>query len=359
MEEDKTMAYRHIVFTNDYELFYAEGMKPLLRALKAAGYKLGMIVTEITEEINKDDSFWEMYHGFDCILPECECECGERELDGVLLNMYMRRFKVIDREVLYIGSGMYDMESASIAGVDCGLALWRCERPRHTWATYYFAQPYDVWSQLKKNMEPFAGKEWISMAMELQFLAQSGLAYSRDVFDKERFEQVRDISARIMALGSGLPIRLVKDVFCNETGYQTPKVDCRGVIFHEDKILLVKESNGLWSLPGGWVDVNQSVGNNTVKEVKEEAGLDVVPIRLIALLDRNLHNKPVYGYGICKAFVQCEVISGKFEKNKETIDCRYFSLDELPPLALNKTTAGQVEMCFDAYQKENWDAVLD
>lgn len=351
------MAYRHIVFTDDYELFHAEGMNSLLRALKVAGYRLGIIITEGLEEYRKDDVFWEMYHSIDCVLDDCKILEGE--LDGALLRLYMQRFNVESSAVLYIGSNLFDMESASLAGVDCGLALWGCQRLNHTWAKYYFAEPYDVWNQLRKIMDPFEGKEWISMAMELQFLAQCGLTYSRDVYDKDRFERVRDISAQLMALGSGLPIQQVKDVFCNEVGYQTPKLDCRGAVFQDDKILLVKGGNGRWALPGGWVDVNMSVGGNTVKEVREEAGLDVTPVRLIALLDRNLHNTPAYGYGISKAFVLCQLISGKFEPNNETIDSRYFKLSNLPPLSRDKTTEDQVRMCFDAYHNAHWKTVFD
>lgn len=351
------MVYRHIVFTDDEGLFCEEGMKFLLKALKSAGFHLGMIVTEQVMEYEKDNSFWEIYHMFDSILHEFDGK--ERDLDGVLLKEYMTHFDVDKNDLLYIGSSMYDMESASCAGVDCGLALWRCDSPRHTWAAYYFVHPYDMWNQLMKQAEPFEGKEWLSMAMELQFIAQSGLTYTRDLYDKERFERIRSISAQAMALGSGLPIQHVREVFCDETGYQTPKLDCRGAVFQEDKILLVKEMNGLWTLPGGWVDVNQSVGSNTVKEMKEEAGLDVVPIRLIALQDRNLHNLPVYGYGICKAFVLCERISGEFEKNIETIASGYFGMNELPPLALDKTTKEQVRMCFEARAQKSWEALLD
>lgn len=96
----------------------------------------------------------------------------------------------------------------------------------------------------------------------------------------ERFERLREIAAEMMEEGTGLPIEKVRDVFCNETGFQTPKMDTRAAIFQGDKILLVKEKNGTWSLPGGWVDVNQSVAENVVKEAKEEAGLDVVPVRM-------------------------------------------------------------------------------
>ncbi|WP_320054890.1 NUDIX hydrolase [uncultured Acetobacteroides sp.] len=201
---------------------------------------------------------------------------------------------------------------------------------------------------------------WLRWAMELQFIAQAGITYSKDTFDIERFERLREIAAEIMTLKSGLTMEHVRSVFCNEEGFQTPKLDTRAAIFQDGKILLVRETNGTWSLPGGWVDVNQTIKANTVKEVKEEAGLDVVPVRLIAVQDRNMHNIPLYAYGICKAFVLCEVVGGAFVSNNETTHSDYFALGELPPLALEKNTEAQVKLCFDAYHSgPSWQVVFD
>lgn len=199
----------------------------------------------------------------------------------------------------------------------------------------------------------------MKLAAELQFIAQAGLTYSKDPFDVDRFERVREISAEMMSQGSGYPLDYVKSVFCNETGFQTPKLDTRAAIFENDKILLVEEKNGTWSLPGGWVDVHESIKTNTVKEVKEEAGLDVVAIKLIAIQDRKLHNLPLYAYGVTKAFVLCEVVGGAFTANIETTGSAYFGLNELPLLAEEKNNAAQVKLCFDAYFDKDWKTVFD
>ena len=201
--------------------------------------------------------------------------------------------------------------------------------------------------------------KWLDWAKELQALAQAGLFYSKDVYDLERFQRIRDIAAEMLATPSGLPLSRVKDLFCNETGYQTPKIDSRAAVFCQDKILLVQERNGLWALPGGWVDANLSVGENAVKEVKEEAGLDVRPSLVIAVQDRKKHNPQVYAYDICKVFLLCTLLGGCFQPNSETIASDYFSLDELPPLSENKTTAAQIRMCFEAYHSENWVTRFD
>ena len=176
-------------------------------------------------------------------------------------------------------------------------------------------------------------KKWLDWAIELQSLAQAGLTYGKDVYDRERYERIRDISAEMMSYRTDIPLEKVKDLFCNETGYQTPKLDTRAAIFDQGKILLVRENNGKWSLPGGWVDVNVSVKENTLKEVKEEAGLDVAADRIIAVQDRAKHNLPLYAYGVCKIFVLCSVIGGQFEPNIETTESRYFSENDLPALA--------------------------
>ena len=208
-------------------------------------------------------------------------------------------------------------------------------------------------------MQMNTNEKWLQWAVELQSLAQAGLFYTKDEFDAERYERVREIAAEIISLKSDIPVEKVKDLFCNEIGYQTPKLDTRAAIFKEDKILLVKEKNGTWSLPGGWVDVNVSVKENTIKEVKEEAGLDVSADLIIAVQDREKHNLPIYAYKVCKIFVLCSVIGGSFEDNIETVESRYFALDELPALATEKNNAEQIKMCFDAYHSEHWDTWFD
>lgn len=163
----------------------------------------------------------------------------------------------------------------------------------------------------------------------------------------------------MISLQSDIPLEKVKDLFCNEIGYQTPKLDTRAAIFKNNKILLVQESNGTWSLPGGWVDVDLSIKENTIKEVKEEAGLNVTADMIIAVQDREKHNLPVYAYKVCKVFVLCSLIDGEFKKNIETIKSDYFSLDNVPLLATEKNNKEQIKMCFEAYQSTNWKTLFD
>ena len=175
---------------------------------------------------------------------------------------------------------------------------------------------------------------WLDWAVKLQAIAQAGLTYGKDVYDRERYEQIRDIAAEMISLQSGISKEKVVDLFCSETGYQTPKLDTRAAVFQDGKILLVKENNGTWSLPGGWVDVDVSVHDNIIKEVKEESGLDVTVDTVIAIQDREKHNQPVYAWKVCKVFALCSVVGGSFEENIETSESRYFSEEETSKLKL-------------------------
>ena len=205
----------------------------------------------------------------------------------------------------------------------------------------------------------FLKEPWLKWAIEIQSIAQCGLTYTNDLYDKERYEQLRNIAAEMLSYKTEIPVNKIKNLFCNEKGYQTPKLDTRAAIFKEGKILLVHEKSGTWSLPGGWVDVLESIESNTIKEVKEEAGLDVVAKKIIAIQDRNKHNTPLYPYGICKVFVQCDLIGGEFIENIETTEIGYFSLDNLPNLSNEKSNFEQIEMCFKAKEDENWKVLFD
>ena len=201
---------------------------------------------------------------------------------------------------------------------------------------------------------------WLDFAIRIQSIAQAGLQYGKDKYDKERYEELRRISAEMIAVRTDIPVARVYDLFCNETGYQTPKVDTRAAVFVDGKILLVHENNGTWSLPGGWCDVDQSVASNTVKEVKEETGFAVTAEKLIAVQDWRKHNVTNYAYGVVKIFVQCKYESGEFADNIETTGIAFFDEDTLPEnLAVEKCTREQILMCFAALQDPNAPTVFD
>jgi len=206
-----------------------------------------------------------------------------------------------------------------------------------------------------------AGKEqWLAWAIELQSLAQSALYWCKDPYDIERFRRIRDIAAEMMAAKSGLDLDRVKDLFCNETGYQTPKIDTRAAIIRNGSILLVQEKNGKWAMPGGWCDIDQTPADNTVKEAREEAGMDVRVTRLVSVEDQDRHNFPQNAYKIIKLTFLCEPLGGQFVPNTETVASAWFAENDLPePMANEKCTAEQVRLCFEASRAVHWEARFD
>ncbi|MFR5265640.1 NUDIX hydrolase N-terminal domain-containing protein [Clostridium sp.] len=202
--------------------------------------------------------------------------------------------------------------------------------------------------------------KWFTWATKLQSIAQAGLEYSKDKYDIERFNEIRNISAEIISEYTDLSMSKVKDLFCNEKGYQTPKVDVRATIFKDEKILLVKESlDGSWSLPGGWADIGLSVKENIIKESFEEAGVKVEPERIIGIQDRDKNNKPIGPYSVYKIFVLCKLIKGKFKENIETEESGYFKLEELPRLSEGRNNKEQIELCFKAKNDPNQKTYFD
>lgn len=201
----------------------------------------------------------------------------------------------------------------------------------------------------------------ITWACELQYLAQNTLTYSKNQFDIERAERVREISCEMMSYKHNLSKSTIENVFANEIGYQTPKIENRAVIISNDKILLVKEKvDGRWALPGGYQDVNKSIQENVMKECLEEAGAVVIPKKIIALLNYNRHHKSNFPLGMLKVLVLCEYVSHNFSINNETLETNFFGIDELPELSENRTTLEQIKMCFDCYyNQDNWNTIFD
>ncbi|WP_409271846.1 NUDIX hydrolase [Neobacillus sp. SCS-31] len=192
-------------------------------------------------------------------------------------------------------------------------------------------------------MEP----KWLEWAKQLQSIAQAGLTYSKDVYDLERFEEIRKISVEIMSQHTGLDSQIITDLFANETGYATPKVDIRAVVFKENKILMVKEKmDGGWSLPGGWADIGLTPSEVAVKEVKEESGFDVKVVKLIGVLDKKRHPHPPSPYHTYKLFYQCKIIGGHSKEGIETSAVGFFPENSLPPLSIERNTESQIQLAF-------------
>lgn len=202
--------------------------------------------------------------------------------------------------------------------------------------------------------------KWLEWAQRIQSLSQAGLTYTKNVYDIERFEELRAISTEIMNEYTGLEMEKLKNLFASEAGYQTPKVDIRGAVFQNGKILLVREIiDDKWSLPGGFCDVGLSPAENIVKEIKEESGFDVAPIKLLALLDMKKHEHPPQPFHYYKVFIHCGIVAGKAEKGIETKDVQFFSENNLPELSLARNTEAQIHMLFKFLKDPLKETVFD
>lgn len=189
---------------------------------------------------------------------------------------------------------------------------------------------------------------WIETAKKLQAIAQAGLEYCHNEFDRDRYFQIQELAFDILEKHSLHQKEEILELFGNDSGYPTPKVDVRAAIFKNGKILMIREKlDGKWSLPGGWADPHLSLRENLVKESREEAGVEVVPERVLAIHDRSLHNFPPIPHGCYKMFVECRLLGGEFRENTETSDSGFFGQEELPPLSTERNVEEQIRLCFE------------
>jgi len=196
--------------------------------------------------------------------------------------------------------------------------------------------------------------EWLIIAQRLQALAQAGLTYGRDLYDLERYQELRDMSVEILAKLSDEPVEKITNLFANETGYQTPKVDVRAVVFRgTDEILMVQEKidGDRWTLPGGWADVGYTPFETAVKETIEETGLVTEAVRLLALFDKKKHRAhPPQPWYVYKCFVLCQSVGGNLlASTSETSGIRWVHESEVPSLSLSldRLTPDQLATMFD------------
>jgi len=201
---------------------------------------------------------------------------------------------------------------------------------------------------------------WLTIGRELRAIAQIGVAFSKDQFDLQRFARVRELAASLMAQGSDASPELVLGLFRQDSGYATPKVDVRGAAFVDGRILLVREiSDGRWTLPGGWADVNQTAAECVVREIAEESGFQARAVKLAAVHDYHRSNHGRLADSIYKMFFICEITGGSARASDETSEVAFFPRHELPPLSLGRTTAAQIDRMFQHREQPELPADFD
>ena len=203
--------------------------------------------------------------------------------------------------------------------------------------------------------------KWLKWAQQIQAIAQSGQQYTQNPFDAGRYKELSHIAAEIMAAKTETDLGKVLPAFEAQSGYATPKLDVRGVVFKDDKILMVRElaDNGNWTLPGGWVDVNTPPSKAVEKEMREEAGVIVDADKLLAVYDRNLHGHPYYPFHTWKLFILCNLLSEATPDPLETAEPTYFSERNLPDLSVNRVTAEEIHRMFEHHRNPDLPTDFD
>lgn len=190
--------------------------------------------------------------------------------------------------------------------------------------------------------------KWLEWSQKLQSIAQSGLNYTKNEFEIERYKLIREIASDMISHQTDEDKSEINKFFASEAGHSTPKVDVRGVVFKENKILLVKEkADGKWTVPGGWADVGSTPSKNVDREVFEESGYLVKTKKVLAVYDRNKQEHTPFIYHLYKIFFLCEIEGGEAKTGVETDDVGFFFENELPDLSTGRITEKQIKRFFD------------
>jgi len=201
---------------------------------------------------------------------------------------------------------------------------------------------------------------WLTIAKKINSIAQAGLTFTKDEFDKERYLELQQLSIEIINNITDIDTQKLDFVFNRDIGYQTPKVGVRAVVFREDKILMVKERmDDKWCLPGGYADTGMTPSEIVMNEVKEESGYEVKPIRILGLIDYNKHQSKPFPFDLYQLFMECEITGGEAKIGIETSDVGFFSIDNLPELSVRRVTKEQIIKMFELYRNKELEPIFD
>jgi len=189
----------------------------------------------------------------------------------------------------------------------------------------------------------------LQWARKVQAIAQNGLTFTQDPFDRERYQQLQELVTTILTSQLAITPEQLQGLWMGDDGYATPKIDVRGAVFDQDKVLLVRErSDGKWTLPGGWVDVGDAPSFAVEREIREESGYLAKTVKLAALFDKNnpAHGHPPGILHIYKLFFLCELTGGAPATSNETDGVEFFPVSSLPPLSTGRATQSEIERLY-------------
>lgn len=206
-----------------------------------------------------------------------------------------------------------------------------------------------------------ADAEWTKYLEEVLSVAQNGLTFSKNEYDIARFHSLRESTVRLLSCGIQGNRERIRAWVALDSNYATPKIDVRGIVLEGDRVLLVREaSDDQWTLPGGWCDVGESVGDAVTRELREETGLTVSPKRLLALFDKHKHPHPPQIPHALKAFLLCERISGELaQSTQETTAAQFWPVTNLPDLSLHRVLPSQIQLLYARVQQGERETLFD
>ncbi|WP_299531109.1 NUDIX hydrolase N-terminal domain-containing protein [Ulvibacterium sp.] len=201
----------------------------------------------------------------------------------------------------------------------------------------------------------------LNLVKRIQALSDTGLVYCQNEYDRERFEELRDISLRLLATMADHPLSVLQDFYMPVTDYPTPKVDVRGFVLNDAKeVLMVKESeDDKWTIPGGWADVGYSPSEVVVKEIEEETGFKTNAVRLLAIYDKKCHPHPPQPFYIYKLNFLCKIYGGELKPSFDIKDVGFFPIDRLPELSEDRILKSQLKQLYKLVMEDDSKAYFD
>jgi HAD superfamily hydrolase (TIGR01509 family) len=353
----------------DYYRIYREGhesqvevsedMLKLLKYLQLQDIRIGVITGKSRKAYQLSAEALHLSHFFDVVFTGDDVEKPKPDPEGI--HAALAILGISKDEAVFVGDSNADIQAGKAADMRTYGVQWLS-----TYQSAHFEKEPDfIFTHIDQFRELLESElnlpvKWLDWAKQIQSIAQTGLTYAKDVYDLERYESLRQLSVEIMDTYTFAGVQKINLSFANETGYATPKVDIRGVVFENEKILLVREkADGAWALPGGWADIGYSPSEVAVKEIKEESGFDSVPVKLLAVLDKKFHAHPPEPYHVYKMFILCQIIGGQAVGGVETSEVQFFGENELPELSAERNTAAQLKSMFAYLRDPDKEIKLD
>ncbi|WP_036172541.1 NUDIX hydrolase N-terminal domain-containing protein [Massilia sp. 9096] len=341
------------------------GMRNLLDDLRARGVRLSLVTGKAAASTQLSLRQFGLADYFELI--ETGSPDGPRKPEA--LRSILAAWQLAPAEAVYIGDAPSDVTAAHGVGMPVVGAGWADTTDGAALAAMapdHFAASVDALRDwLLPRLAAPDSSAWLRIAQRVQALAQTGLGFNPAPYDAERYQELLQLGQRMLHHLTGVPLPVLEREAATHSGYATPKVDIRAVLFRGvDAVLMVREKAdaGRWTLPGGWADVGYSPFEVAVKEVREETGLQVEAMRLLALWDTRKHGHPQQTWAIYKAFIACRVIGGSLlAETPETTEARWVTRAELPGLALStgRVTLAQLERLFTYAHQPDLPAACD